>query len=483
MVGERFDQEILKFAVDYALKCGADEVIGKLIEEKNHQIRFSNSSIDVNKEWNKYYLDLFLSKGHRFSLGKKINALTIQDPDQNKAKEKIPKQVSLLDELPKSKLYWGMEEDSHSSYPSVDGLYDKRIEDLSEKAPELVGKTIRSSEEAGANNVSGVLHFGRKKTGILTGYGNGGQYRTSQCRTTIRSFRDDSSGQDMVVTRDLSNIEERFKEAGRKAGDLAKKGEGGKEGDEGRYDLIMGPPVAANIFGNLLMGANPIMMVAGMSCLKGKTGDRIGPEKLNVVDDPLIPEGLNSRPFDDEGTPSQRTSIIDNGEFSGLINNTSSAKLWRFMNLIKLKFWRRPDTTSNSSLGQMGMTGTEQDPRALLPAPSNYRFEPGSYSKDELISSSNRPTIYLTSNWYTRFTNRSEGEFSTVPRDASFLIKDGEIKHPVKNLRLTGNLLDMCERIEAMGEDLKQIRWWEVNTPTFLPHIKVSNCKFTRAKK
>lgn len=484
MVGERFDEEILKFAVDHASKCGAGEVIGKLVEEKKHQIRFSGSSIDVNKEWTRYHLDLFLSKGRRFSLGKKINTLTLQDPDKEKAKKKIPKQVSLLDELPKSKLYWGMDEGSHRTYPDVNGLYDKKIKDFSDKAPELVKKTIRSSEDAGAEKVAGVLHFGSKKTGILTSYGNGGDYKSSHCRTTIRSFcQDESSGQDLVVTRDLSNIENRFERAGEKAGKLAKEGEGAREGDEGRYDMIMGPAVAANIFGNLLMGANPIMMVAGMSCLKGKMNDQIGPEKLTIVDDPLIEEGLNSRPFDDEGTPSQRTSVIKNGEFVELINNTSSAKFWTFMNTIKGRFWRRSKTTSNSSLGQIGMSGTEQDPRTLLPSPSNYRFKSGDHSLDELISSSNRPTIYLTSNWYTRFTNRSEGEFSTVPRDAAFLIEDGDIKHPVKNLRLTGNLLDICKNIEAIGEDLKQIRWWVVNTPTFVPHIKVRNCKFTRAKK
>jgi len=480
---ERFDKELLKTAVEEATRSGAKEVIAELIEEDTSQIRFSNSSIDVNKNWDRCYLDLFLSKGRTFSLGKKISTLTIQDPDPKKIKEMVPKEVRKLEVLPKSKLYWGMDDDTHSSYPEVEELYDPRIEVFSERAPKLMDNTIQQSLEAGGKKVSGVLHFGKRKRGLLTGYGNGDTYKTSHCEATIRSFHESgSSGQELVVTRDLSDVEKKLYQAGRKAGRLAKKSANGQEGKEGTYDLIMSPTVGANIFEHLLSGANPIMMIAGMSCLKGKMGEQISSEKLSVKDDPLVSGGMNSRPFDAEGTPSKKTSILQDGVFTGLINNTSSAKLWKFMNWKKLKFWVRPKTTSNSELGQIGMTGTENDPRTLIPKASNYVFEPGTYSLQEMISSSRRPTIYLTSNWYTRFTNMREGEFSTVPRDAMFLIKEGEFKRPLKNLRLKGNLIEMAKSVEGIGNKLKQVKWWEVNTPTFIPHIKIRDCTFTKAK-
>jgi len=481
MTGKRYESEVLKTAVNTAVRSGADEVIAKLVEEKKHQVRFSNSSIDVNKEWESYHLDVFISKKPRLSIGGKIDTVTIQNPSQEKIKNRVPKQVTHLDDLPKIKLYQGMDENTYTSYPSMD-LYDSSIEEFHRKAPNIVKTTIDSAENAGAENVSGVLHSRASKIGLLTSYGNGGEYRSSHCRGTIRAFNDkESSGQSIVVKKDLSNIEQKFEKAGQKAGQLSKRSAGAEEGKSGNYDLIMTPTVAANIFGNLINGTNPIMMFAGMSCLKGKMNEKIGPEELTVVDDPIIEEGLNSRPFDDEGTSSERTTLIGNGEFKGLIHNTSTAKFWRLKNLVKFKFWRRPKTTSNSELAQMGMTGTEQNPRTLLPSPSNYRFKSGSYSLDEMISTSSKPTIYLTSNWYTRFTNMSEGEFSTVPRDAMFLIESGEVNKPIKGLRLKGNLLDMCKKIEALGEELEQVKWWEVNTPTFIPYIKVRDCNFTKA--
>ncbi len=482
MIGKRFDKELLKLAVETAEKSGADDVIAKLVEEKKHQIRFSNSFIDVNKEWQNYTLDIFISKKPRFSLTRKIDTLSIQDPSKDKVKKRVPKQVRLLDDLPKSKLYWGMDERSHTSYPSL-SLYHDEIKNFNEKGPKLVKKMIDSSHEGGAKKTAGVLHSGVGKTGLLTSEGNGGDYLSSFCRATIRAFHDDeSSGQALMASRDLSNIEKRFKKAGKKAGELAERSAGAENGKPGTYDLIVSPTVGANIFGNLLNGANPIMIIGGMSPLKGKMDDKIGPDELTIIDDPLVEKGLNSRPFDDEGTPSEKTSIVKNGEFKALMHNTSTAKFWSFLNKIKLRFWKKERTTSNSVLGQMGMTGTEENPKTLLPAPTNYRFKTGSYGTEELIASCSRPTIYLTSNWYTRFTNMAEGEFSTVPRDAAFLIKDGEIKKPIKNLRLKGNLLDMCENIEAIGKDLEQVRWWEVNTPTFIPHIKIKSCEFTQAK-
>lgn len=480
---ERFDEELIKLAVSDGLKSGAKEVIADLVEKDLYQIRFSNSAIDVIKNWNTYHLDLFLSKGHPFSLGRKITTLTIQDPNPKKIERRVPKEVRVLNGLPKSRFYWGMDRENHTSYPKVKGLYDKRVEDLSDRAPELVKKTIEASKRAGAKKVAGVLYFGKTKRGLLTGYGNGGIYRTSHCRATIRSFHGgDSSGQKLVVARDLSNIEDRLLKAGKEAGELAKRAAGAKEGSEGIYDVIMSPTVAANILGNLLAGANPITMITGMSCLKGKMGEKVASDMLSVSDDPTIPGALNSRPFDAEGTPSRRTSIIREGEFVDMIHNTSSAKLWKLINWLKLRFRVRPRTTSNSELGHIGMTGTENDPRTLIPTPSNYVFDTGTHSIEEMISSSHRPTIYLTSNWYTRFTSMQEGEFSTVPRDAAFLINEGEFQGPIRNLRLKGNLLEMAENIQAVGKDPEQVMWWEVNTPTFIPHIKVKDCRFTQAK-
>jgi len=62
-----------------------------------------------------------------------------------------------------------------------------------------------------------------------------------------------------------------------------------------------------------------------------------------------------------------------------------------------------------------------------------------------------------------------------------FLIENGEIKKPVRRLRLSDNLLRICLNISAIGKDVEQIYWWEVPTPTVTPTIKVKDCTITAA--
>ncbi|HUW89852.1 MAG TPA: metallopeptidase TldD-related protein, partial [Candidatus Nanopelagicaceae bacterium] len=134
------------------------------------------------------------------------------------------------------------------------------------------------------------------------------------------------------------------------------------------------------------------------------------------------------------------------------------------------------ENTGNSTFFDFGIGS-----KFLAPGPSNIAINGGDYTLEEIIAESKKPTIYITSNWYTRFTNMTEGIFSTIPRDGMFLIENGEIKKPVRRLRLSDNLLRICSNISAIGKDVKQIYWWEVLTPTFTPTIKVKDCTITAA--
>jgi len=433
-------------AITVAQKEGATEIIAKMTESPSYQIRFSNSNIDIAKKWDTSVLEVFLA------VGRKITQVDILDPTEKKIVETIERSVALAKKMPDSELYAGMDKETYN-YKKLADLYDKRTENLYEKAPEMVNIAIDAAISTGAKRVAGVLYFGSEKTEVRTGYGAHGTYDSSYYRMTIRSFVDnESSGQDVIVGRDLSLLEKRLTTGGQ------------KQGKAGKYDLIMSPTVAANILGQITDGANPVMMLVGMSPLGDHFGEQIGPEGFNVVDDPHIKEGFGSKPFDIEGTPTTKTPIITNGVLVGLIHNTSSALMMQ------------AKTTGNSALLDFGAGS-----KILAPEPTNMVFSKGDQSFDEIVADSKKPTIYVTSNWYTRYTNMLEGEFSTIPRDGMFIIEDGEIKRPVRKLRLTDNLLRMSKNIVAVGKDQKQIRWWEVYTPTFISTIKVADCNITAA--
>ncbi|MHA1212131.1 MAG: hypothetical protein ACTSSH_06700, partial [Candidatus Heimdallarchaeota archaeon] len=246
-------------AITVAQKEGATEIIAKMTESPSYQIRFSNSNIDIAKKWDTSVLEIFLA------VGRKITQVDILDPTEKKIVEAIERSVALAKKMPDSELYAGMDKETYN-YKKLAGLFDKRTENLYEKAPEMVNVAIDAAIDAGAKRVAGVLYFGSEKTEVRTGYGAHGTYDSSYYRMTIRSFVDnESSGQDVIVGRDLSLLEKRLTAGGQYSGNLAKMAVGGKQGKAGKYDLIMSPTVAANILGQITDGANPVMMLVGMS--------------------------------------------------------------------------------------------------------------------------------------------------------------------------------------------------------------------------
>jgi PmbA protein len=88
---------------------------------------------------------------------------------------------------------------------------------------------------------------------------------------------------------------------------------------------------------------------------------------------------------------------------------------------------------------------------------------------------------YVTNVWYTRFQNYQTGDFSTIPRDAIFRIKDGQIVGSVKDIRISENMVELMGKVKAVGNDVKQIHWWEVNTPVFTPHVLVEGVNITKS--
>ncbi|MHA1734190.1 MAG: metallopeptidase TldD-related protein [Promethearchaeota archaeon] len=454
-------EELLRLAIKVAGEGGATETIARIKDGDEYQIRFSNSAIDVSKQWNVDLMEVFISNNGQISLTE------VLAPTPDKVREVVSSAAKFVSKLPMNPIFAGIEEQKRD-YTPIPGLFDPGILDFHEVAPGLVNESVASALESGADTVAGVLYFGHQDLELLTSCGVGGSYRESHYQFTIRSFVDaESSGQENVVGRDLHGLEEKFREAGESAGRVAKMAVGGRQGEPGKYDLILGPAVAANLFGMVSMGANPLLMMIGMSPLKDEDiGTQIAASDVTVVDDSRIPEGLASRPFDAEGTPTGKTTIVEGGVFKGVVHNTSSSE------------FKGTSSTGNSEFFELDEAVAA---KFLAPVPTNVVFQGGPASLEEMIEESTKPTIYVTNCWYTRFTNQIEGTFSTIPRDGMFLIEGGEVKRPVRKLRLADNILRMAKDITRLGNDVRQVKWWEVMFPTFIPTIKVKDCTMTSA--
>jgi PmbA protein len=164
---------------------------------------------------------------------------------------------------------------------------------------------------------------------------------------------------------------------------------------------------------------------------------------------------------DDEGYPTQETPLIVNGVLQTYLHTAYTAAEHK-----------AALTGSAAFAAETGM----------YPIPRNLILKPGESSLEDLCDKAH-DGLYITNNWYTRFQNYQTGDFSTICRDGMFQIKNGKLAQPLKEMRLSDNLLRILQSIKGISRDQHWIRWWEVTIPTLTPAILAEGVGITTSQK
>ena len=199
--------------------------------------------------------------------------------------------------------------------------------------------------------------------------------------------------------------------------------------------IIFAPETARTLIGSVFEAASGDAIWRGASFLAGKLSETIAAPSLTIVDDNtmLLPTGVGgfgTSPFDDEGLPSQRTMVVENGVLRNYLLNTYTAR-------------------------KLGMRSTHNAARGLAGAPGvgcgNLFLVPGEISAEKIIGAVTAG-LYVTS--LMGFgTNMVTGDYS---RGATGLwIENGQLTHAVEEITIAGNLAEMLRNVTAIGNDLK----------------------------
>ena len=167
------------------------------------------------------------------------------------------------------------------------------------------------------------------------------------------------------------------------------------------------------------------------SAFAGLLGKRIGSPGVTVVDDGTLPDRRGSLTVDDEGTPTSRTVLIEDGVLTGYLQDRLNARL-------------------------MGMRATgngrrESYAHAPMPRMTNTIMLGGSHSPDEMIRSVKRG-LYAV-NFGGGQVDITSGKFVFSASEA-YLIEDGKVTAPVKGATLIGNGPDALTRVAMVGNDM-----------------------------
>ncbi|AWR98340.1 TldD/PmbA family protein [Acidianus sulfidivorans JP7] len=322
---------------------------------------------------------------------------------------------------------------------------NSKIEELRKNPDPAISIILDNSEFP----LSGILNIRKTSVSLVTSKGFNGIDIRDSIDGYFRAFNGEYSGQWSFANTKFSETE--LKDTIKIANDFASI-KNKVEVDEGKYDLLLSPLVFGNLMNYLASMSSGLSILMGNSIFaKYKPGDKIASEKFTFSDVPSE-DRPSSISFDQEATFTRNNNIIENGIYKTPLLNNELAQIFN------------SKTTGNAGW--------------IYPQPWTLEIKEGEVSKDSLTSGN---VIMFNNNWYTRFQNYAEGNFSTVGRDAIVVYKNGEIMGVTTRLRIADSMINIIRNIEEMSKERYLVKWWDSPIPVLSPYVLVKDIKITRA--
>lgn len=317
------------------------------------------------------------------------------------------------------------------------GLSDESIEKLPTERKIEMARTAegvaRDADPRIANSEGATCSTVSSKWTLVSSAGFAGEYRTTTCSLWVAPIA--KEGEQMQVdywgdqTRSLEKLDS-AEAIGREAARRALRKLGARKAATQEAPIVFEAHVAENWLGDFFAAINGDSVFRRASFLVGKLGEQIAAPELTVIDDGQMPGALGSRPFDDEGLPTRRTVVVENGVLKNYLLNSYTAR--------KLGL----HSTGNADRGLVG---------APHVAPGNFFIQPGVYSADQIVASV-KNGFYVTDLFGTGY-NPVNGDYS---RGASgWWIENGRLAFPVEEVTIAGNFREMLRGVEMIGNDLR----------------------------
>jgi PmbA protein len=329
----------------------------------------------------------------------------------------------------------------------VSGLYDPQIAqvsmdqkiELAKQVEKLAMKDPRITKSAGSG-----YNEGEAEIFLANSNGLSKSYRETGCSFGVyvvaEKGEQKSSGGENCSRRyfqELKSPEEIAEQAARDAYEMLDP----KMVKTQKADVIFDPDVARSVLGGILAAVNGERVLQGASFLADKMDQKIASDLITIIDDGTRSKGMASKPFDGEGVPTQKRTILDKGVLKGFMYNTIVAKR------------AGVQSTGNASRGGF----------RSLPGigAHNFYMEAGPDNPEDIIKATKRG-LYL--NGVTGYgIIPVNGNFSGGA--SGFWIENGKFAFPVKGLTIAGTAFEMLNAIDMVGNDLDLNR--SFTAPTF----------------
>ena len=225
----------------------------------------------------------------------------------------------------------------------------------------------------------------------------------------------------------------------------------------GKYTVILEPAAVLDLLGFLVLDFSGLAVHEQRSCLTGRAGEKVFGDNISLRDDVCHPSQTGA-PFDGEGVPRQRVSLVKRGVVKSLVYARQTAH-------------------------KLGMQPTGHGfplPNEYGEAPLNIVMEGERSSLDDMVKSTPKGLL-VTRFWYIREVDPYQKILTGMTRDGTFWIEDGQVRHALKNLRFNQSIVEMLRQVELLGQ--AQRTAGEESFEMVVPPMKIREFNFSSQTK
>jgi PmbA protein len=411
-------------ALALATAAGATEAEALVMTEDAALTRFANSQIHQNVAETNVAINL------RYVVGKRVGVASSGRPE-DEGLHRLVEQASAIAGVVEELEDWGGLPDP-TSVEQVAAAYAPATADAS---PELRAEGVRAVIAAADD--AGVTAYGSFSTGTETvAVANSKGIRTGGTRTvsqllTVSMGPDGGTGYAEQAAVDATTID--AASIGRQASQTARVSANAVALDAGDYPVVLEEYAVVDLLDMLgYLGFSALAVQEERSFVE--LGKRVGSELVTIVDDGRDPSGLPMA-FDYEGVGKQRVPLLEAGVCAGVVYDAQTAAR---------------DGVRSTGHGLPA-------PNAYGPFPLNQVMSAGTTPRDELVGGLERGLL-VTRFHYTNPVHPKLAIVTGMTRDGTFLVEDGAVVGPVRNLRFTQSYLDAMAAVVAVSRERKTLR-------------------------
>lgn len=231
-----------------------------------------------------------------------------------------------------------------------------------------------------------------------------------------------------------------------------------KDIEPGEYPVILEPSaVAALVEWMNYIGFGCKTFQEGTSFLSNRIGKKIMGDNVTMYDDGTD-EGAIAFPFDFEGVPKQKVTLIENGVAKGVVYDSIHAH-----------------KDGVKSTGHALTPDSAEGGLAL-----NLFIAGGDSSLDRMIKSTEKAILVTRFHYINGLLDTTNAVLTGMTRDGTFWVEEGKIKHGIKNLRFTEGMLKAFSNVKQISRERKIVNsWWGDVGCIVAPAMLIDNFKFT----